>query len=153
MELWKQTHYVNYEVSNLGRVQNTKTGKILKGHINVSNGYRAVSLSTINGTVTIEVHRLVAIAFLGYEVGKVVHHLDENKLNNELTNLAWVTQQQNVQASVKPRNTYPKLTPVQKQVVKDLYAGGMSCIKITEHCNQLWGRSSMRATYTRIVRN
>ncbi len=153
MEVWEKTAYINYEVSNLGRVRNTKTGKILKGHINDGNGYRTVSLSTQNGTVTIEVHRLVAIAFLGFEEGKVVHHLDENKLNNKLINLEWVTQQQNVQASVRPRNTNPKLTQAQKKVVKELYSNGMSCIKITAHCNQLWGRTTTRATYTRIVRN
>ncbi|EPS8493919.1 NUMOD4 domain-containing protein [Yersinia enterocolitica] len=29
MEIWKQTKYKNYEVSNWGRIRNTKTGKIL----------------------------------------------------------------------------------------------------------------------------
>lgn len=154
MEIWKKTQYVNYEVSNFGNVRNSKTGRVLCCPVGKSNGYRKVSLSTRTGIVTIEVHRLVAITFLGYQAGKVVHHKDEDKLNNNLCNLSWVTQSQNVQLSVSSRKSRnPRFTEEQRQVIKSLYAGGMSCVKITEHCNELWERTSTRPTYTKIAKN
>ena len=149
MEVWKNTQYTNYEVSSLGRVRNIKTGNILQCPVS-SNGYRKASLS---GGVTIEVHRLVAMTFLVYTVGQVVNHIDEDKLNNQLINLEWVSQKQNVRHSLKPRIRNPKLTTVQKQYIKNLYVNGMSCIKITAHCNSLWGRTSQRKTYTSIAKN
>lgn len=149
MEVWKNTQYTNYEVSSLSRVRNIKTGNILQCPVS-SNGYRKASLS---GGVTIEVHRLVAMTFLVYTVGQVVNHIDEDKLNNQLINLEWVSQKQNVIHSLKPRIRNPKLTTVQKQYIKNLYVNGMSCIKITAHCNSLWGRTSQRKTYTSIAKN
>lgn len=37
------------------------------------------------------VHRIMAHTFFGYKPGLVVHHLDENKLNNALSNLVYLT--------------------------------------------------------------
>ncbi|QIR22176.1 hypothetical protein GXP72_07025 [Enterobacter sp. SES19] len=100
MEYFKQTQYENYEVSNYGTVRNTKNGKVLEGGISKSSGYRKVSLSVVNKgskkTVTHEVHRLVAETFLGQHKGLVVDHIDDNPLNNEVSNLRWITQSENI---------------------------------------------------------
>ncbi|KAE8275699.1 MULTISPECIES: HNH endonuclease signature motif containing protein [Enterobacter] len=100
MEYFKQTQYENYEVSNYGTVRNTKNGKVLEGGISKSSGYRKVSLSVGNKgskkTVTHEVHRLVAETFLGQHKGLVVDHIDDNPLNNEVSNLRWITQSENI---------------------------------------------------------
>lgn len=43
------------------------------------------------------IHRLVAIHFVeGYFEGAVVDHIDGNKLNNDMNNLRWVTQKDNL---------------------------------------------------------
>lgn len=91
MEQWKDIEGYEglYEVSNMGRVRNNK-GKILKPQM------RRMYLSHILYKDGIphnwSVHRLVAKAFIpnpnNYEV---VNHKDENKLNNEASNLEWCT--------------------------------------------------------------
>jgi hypothetical protein len=45
MEIWKQTQYINYEVSNQGNVRNTKTGLVLTNSLSKSNNYYKVTLS------------------------------------------------------------------------------------------------------------
>lgn len=60
-----------------------------------SHGYLTVSLHE-NGKGTSHcIHRLVATSFLGIQDGKEVNHIDGNKMNNNLSNLEWVTRQQN----------------------------------------------------------
>ena len=51
-----------YQVSNYGRVKNSKTGKILKPYL--TRGYLRVSLYNESGRKYKLVHRLVAEAFL-----------------------------------------------------------------------------------------
>lgn len=84
-----------YEVSNLGNVRNRLTGKILVGDIN-STGYRRVILYYNGQKKRYFVHKLVAIHFCdGYSEELIVNHIDGNKLNNESTNLEWVTRSEN----------------------------------------------------------
>lgn len=74
----------NYEVSNLGNVRNTKTGKVLKPTLNKPNGWYRVSL----GGKREYVHRIVVESFNGCDLkGVYIHHKDGNKTNNAITNL------------------------------------------------------------------
>lgn len=104
MEQWSKVHS-NYEVSTLGRVRNTKTGRYLKPVVTVY-GYAQVNLG---GKVRL-VHRLVAEAFLK-NPNKLpqVNHKDENKLNNDVSNLEWCDAQYNVEYS--KAKEYLVLTP------------------------------------------
>ena len=82
-----------YKVSDMGRVMNAYTGRILRGTIK-DTGYIKVNLS---GHKSRTVHRLVMIAFNpveGYERLEV-DHLDMDKTNNRLSNLEWVTKSDN----------------------------------------------------------
>lgn len=114
-EIWKdiQGFEGSYQISNLGRVKSlerdiyTKDGvfqrhkretiKTLKTN---SDGYKGVTL-TVNGikTRTVTVHILVAEAFIpkpnDYEVFEV-NHIDADRTNNIVTNLEWVTHQENI---------------------------------------------------------
>ena len=85
-----------YEVSDLGRVKNIKTGRILKPW-NISTGYLLVSLCK-NGIVRKAlIHRLVATAFLPNPQNlPEVNHRDENKSNNAVENLEWCTHDYNM---------------------------------------------------------
>ena len=87
--------YPNYEISDLGRIRNQK-GQILKPHL-TAKGYQRIQL-TVNGNRSNRlVHSLVAEAFvLGRADGLQVHHKDGDKQNNRASNLAWVTQSENI---------------------------------------------------------
>jgi hypothetical protein len=97
METWVDLPEPNdgYSVSSLGRVRGIT--KILKTPINRS-GYRQVCIRKKRYTVA----RLMAEAFLGHEPGKtglVVDHIDENKQNDNLSNLRLITARENVARS------------------------------------------------------
>ena len=85
----------NYEVSNLGKVRNMKSGKILKPRLQ-NNGYLMLCLYKNNKQKNLLLHRIVATAFIDNPEGKPqVNHIDENKTNNDLSNLEWCTAREN----------------------------------------------------------
>lgn len=100
-EVWKPIKGYEglYEVSNLGRVMsiyynNFAPPRILRPYIR--GDYLAVVLYKDKCPKRISVHRLVASAFLDNPNNlPQVNHLDENKLNNRLDNLEWVTAKEN----------------------------------------------------------
>lgn len=102
MEEWKEiTDYPNYSVSNLGRVKNNTTNRILYGHdtgkyYKNGKGYLAVHLGR-NPNKFAKVHRLVAIAFVPNPDNKpFVNHIDGDTHNNVASNLEWCTNRENV---------------------------------------------------------
>lgn len=104
MENWKDVIGFEdyYEVSDLGRVRNKKTGRILKQRTREKKGYMSLELQK-GGRETRKaflVHRLVAAAFLGESLLQV-NHKDFNKKNNELSNLEYVTAKDNVRHGVE----------------------------------------------------
>lgn len=108
MEIWKDVKGYEgiYQVSDLGRVRSLdriiSDGRKLKGKIlkncNDTHGYLFVVLSKNGKIKTIRVHKLVAITFLNHEpcgLDLVVDHIDNNKLNNKVSNLQLITQRSN----------------------------------------------------------
>jgi hypothetical protein len=95
MEEWQIiSEYPNYDVSNFGNIKNNKTGKTLKQCI--KGGYCNISLVNGFNQKTYKVHRLVAIAFIeNIEKKSDVNHKDKNKLNNNISNLEWMTRREN----------------------------------------------------------
>ncbi len=89
--------YENYEVSNMGNVRNKTFNRLLKPGIN-RYGYNFVSLSKSGIKITKMVHRLVAEAFINNpDVKDCIDHIDNNKLNNNLSNLRFATTKENAQ--------------------------------------------------------
>lgn len=108
MELWKAVKGYEglYEVSDKGRIRRTSDYKLLsiyrytKRYTNSrSSGYCRVMLRRDGVTKCAYVHRLVAISFHGMQKGLEVNHLDGDKSNNALNNLAWSTPKENVRHS------------------------------------------------------
>jgi hypothetical protein len=89
-EHWKTIEgYDNYEVSDFGRICNTRTGVYLEGSTR-SQGYRSVGLSKKGKTKSFFVHRLVAAAFIpNPEKKEIVKHYDHINDNNIEANLYW----------------------------------------------------------------
>lgn len=91
--------FSNYQINSDGMVMSffNDDVKILKVHFG-SNGYCYYNLQNDNGKkVRVSVHRLVANAFIPNKENKPqVNHKDGNKLNNSVSNLEWVTSQENI---------------------------------------------------------
>jgi len=86
--------FENYSISNLGRVRNNATDKILKP--GKSNGYYHVILYKDGTAYTKNIHKSVAEAFIANPYNKTcVDHIDNNRLNNNVNNLRWVSFQEN----------------------------------------------------------
>lgn len=102
----------SYYVSRSGEVYTTIRKRLLSPS-NSGRRYKQVGLVGDIGNSTSEnVHVLVAHVYLGerpfdIESGKycVVHHKDEDKLNNNLSNLEYITPAQNVRKSLKGKIT------------------------------------------------
>jgi hypothetical protein len=100
---WKSiSGWSNYRVSADGKILSfgvSKSGKLLSIS---KDGY--VTLVDKERAATISVGRLVLLAFEGPPPSKeanLARHLDDNRLNNNLWNLAWGTYKQNSEDSIR----------------------------------------------------
>lgn len=86
-----------YFIDKKGLVFSTKLNDYLKNADN-GKGYKIVSLK-IQGKRKWKkayIHRLVALAYIDNPLSKEeVNHMDEDKSNNDVTNLEWVTKKEN----------------------------------------------------------
>lgn len=103
VEIWKSLDflgYPDYEVSTLGNVKSlnyrhTGKEKILK-QMKHKNDYLHISLYRNGKHKNYDTHRLVALAFISNPNNlPQVNHKDENKQNNKVDNLEWVTSKYN----------------------------------------------------------
>lgn len=85
-----------YAVTSCGKVWSYRNKKFLSPRIN-NKGYLRVALSKSGVIKDFYIHRLVADAYIPNADNKPnVNHLDENPLNNNINNLEWVTQKENM---------------------------------------------------------
>lgn len=95
-EIWKDLDFSKkYEISNLGRVRNKLTDRILKQSIQ-SSGNAIVCLSIDGKVRTYSVGRLILNTFMPTPNSDkyVVGYKDNNKSNNVLDNLFWTQERQ-----------------------------------------------------------
>lgn len=104
MEIWKDipSYKGLYQVSNKGNVKSLKRKGRLKDHILkpgiVAKGYYNVVLSKNKQKSQKYVHVLVVCAFMNDKPDgrkTIIDHIDNNKLNNNLSNLQLTTQRIN----------------------------------------------------------
>ena len=111
-EEWRSIGFLgfhNYEVSSYGQIRNKITGKILK-QSQTRHGYLQVSLYDGHGNVKhCRVNRLVGMAFLldqRNNINDEIHHIDENKGNNCVFNICWLSHAINCRKTIKGRTIY-----------------------------------------------
>lgn len=101
-EEWKEIKgFPKYSVSNLGKIKNNETGKILKPYRvgGAGNQYPAVDLYPKKH---IKVHRIVALHFIpNPENKREVNHKDGDHFNSSAENLEWVTGSENCKHAYK----------------------------------------------------
>lgn len=124
MEQWKdiKDYEGYYQVSNKGNVKSLKREviardgnikkypeKLLKPELSGTKKlkYYRVTLSKNHSTKRHMLHRLVAKTFLNNPDNKPhVNHLDNNSVNNEVSNLEWVTHSENMLHAQKQGRLY-----------------------------------------------
>ena len=117
MEEWRdiEGYKGKYQVSNMGRVKSLnykRTGKegILKA-LNKDNGYLQVCLSKEGIEKKYYIHRLVATAFIPNHQGlPEVNHLSEDKTDNRVENLEWITSKNNCNYGARNKRIAEKMT-------------------------------------------
>jgi hypothetical protein len=86
-----------YEVSDEGLIRNKQTGHLLRQRLNRRTGYLQVLFTFPDRRKNVNVHRMVLQAFKPVQNSTLqVNHIDEDKTNNRLSNLEWMTPKQNV---------------------------------------------------------
>ena len=133
-EIWKDIEGFEgrYQVSSCGRVKSLShfqsfgnqgmriiPERLLK-YGNRANGYMMVVLCKDNIRKSCNVHRLVAQAFIPNPNNlPQVNHIDENKHNNNVDNLEWVTSKENINhgTSLKRRSESQRYTQKSKKAV------------------------------------
>ena len=133
-EVWKDIKGYEglYQISNLGRVKRVTTGRILKGGKD-KDGYLMVKLYKNNIRSNKKIHRLVAEAFIPNPENKPqVNHADENKTNNSLDNLEWMTAKENINHGTRnERAAKTKSIPI---IATNLTTGESQEFNSTKEC-------------------
>lgn len=134
MERWKKiVGFENYSVSDMGRVRNDRTGKMLKGCTKV-NGYQQVNLYP--GQKMVSVHRLVALAFIPNPDNlPQVNHKSEDKTDNRASNLEWCSAQYNTNYGTGHKRAINNRTG--KNAQKRCIVDGVEYISVHEAERQL----------------
>lgn len=118
-----------YLIRDDGTVWSEKRNRILKGTVE-RNEYHTVYLSHNGQQYNLMIHRLVAEAFCENPNNyTIVHHKDNNSLNNKADNLEWV--------SIKENNLTENRKVVDKKV----------CVKEKPDMNKEWFPLSINKNY------
>ena len=144
VEIWKDIkgYEEKYQVSNLGRVkskerilsegkrgQRLQKERILVNCYNNSRYFQVLIYNNEKKPRVVRVHRLVAEAFLEKaHTTATVDHIDNDKTNNNASNLQWMTFDENIKKAVQDklhafgeRNSAAKLTEKDVKHIRDEY--------------------------------
>ncbi len=104
MEIWKDISGYEgiYKISNKGNIKSLSRFHVPKDRIltgfKSNNGYVCIELSKEGFSSRFYVHRIMAIAFLPNPYNKPnINHKDGVRNNNNLDNIEWCTQKENIQ--------------------------------------------------------
>lgn len=115
----------NIVVSNTGKVKNYITNHVIKQRKNAGN-YNVCSIKVGSITKSFIVSRLVAQTFLDYCGNEYeVNHIDGDKDNNNLSNLNWLTRNENLQhakdTGIFKRKCSASYIKYPKELIKEMF--------------------------------
>lgn len=148
MEQWRDIPGYEglYKVSDLGNVLSVRKDKNLKPGIN-SAGYSQVNLYIFGKRKASTVHQLVAMCFLKHESSgssRVVDHIDNNKMNNNLTNLQIISTRLNCSKDKKGSSKHTGVCYHRKgdRWVSNIYSGKeniyLGCFKSEDEASKAY---------------
>ena len=120
-----------YRVESIGEIYDTLKNRYL-GHIIDDEGYHRVAIHTKIGFKSRYLHRIVKIEFDGYDLNpnkNQIDHLDCDKSHNFISNLEWVTKEENARRAIKNNLYYQfdvKMTEEDVEFVCSLLKQGKS---------------------------
>lgn len=157
MEKLLEVNGVEYIVSDEGKIYSTKNIGRGKYHKEIkqrknSDGYFCITVGTNGNRRTASVHRLIALAFLPNPDGlEEVDHIDNNRENNNVCNLQWITSFDNKKkipfetrskSHSGEMNGRSTVTENDVREMRKLYNDGMSIDKIRRKYGIPWSTAS-----------
>ncbi len=133
--------YSNYLILSDGRLYNFETERFLTGRTSQSKKYTMSGKTDEGKSVqkSMDAQRLVALAFVlndAPEVKTVASHIDRNRLNNDYSNLIWITKEDS-----RKRNRTKRCSDSNKKkrvIAEDVVTKEKTLFdSITEACEQL----------------
>lgn len=101
----KIPNYPNYSATSDGRIYSHNLNKFMMLS-KMPEGYLRLNIKNDNGQKKFLVHRLIALTFIPNPENKPqVNHIDNNKSNNCIDNLEWITNKENREHSLRQYRT------------------------------------------------
>jgi len=150
--MWKSISELDgrYDISDCGEIRNNKTSKILCKKLD-RDGYYQIGLRKLGDRKKIwfYIHRLVALYFLGPpdNENNQVDHIDNNKTNNKVENLRWVTQLDN--NLNRKLQAWKSNTTTNELYITKYKNGFMIRINRSDYSKRLWCKDLNTAVYHR----
>ena len=101
MEIWKEINRLpNLEISSKGNVRN-KADQSMRKLYKAGRNYPILKVKIKGKIIQYYIHRLVAEAFISNPLNlPQVDHIDNNKENNCVSNLQWITNRDNARKQI-----------------------------------------------------
>jgi hypothetical protein len=136
---WREIpSFPNYEASNTGLIRRAKNGEVLKQRdIDINRPYQIVSLFYNKKKYTKKVSRLIWEAFNDCACGMTIDHIDQNKTNNNLSNLRCISIADNHKNRTiyKSRNKYNLTDGIKIEIINNYRVGKWSTWDIMKKYN------------------